>query len=302
MIQYYQAYGFNIRSEIKLPELLIGDMEKTIDIDIQYGHIPETLSGGNKLSSFHQVKSNCIQVNIDNTARYQALAGSEIIVHPLKHAKTADIRLFLLGTVLGGVLHQRKTLPLHASTIIVNDQAIAFTGHSGAGKSTLAANFHRRGYPVMTDDVCAIRFDAGTTIKAYGSSPRIKLWADTIDHLGIDKQALVQDKFRTEKYHISLSEAFQAAPVNLNRIYLLDTAHSSGQSEIIQLSGIEALTSIIKNTYQPHLVPALNVQKEHFVYCAKIANQVSIYRMFRPWGKENIEPWLDNLERHWSVT
>jgi len=72
------------------------------------------------------------------------------------HLKPADVRLFLLGSAIGALMHQRGLLVLHGSTVKVGDECVVFLGSSGVGKSTLATQLRHRGYACLGDDVCAI--------------------------------------------------------------------------------------------------------------------------------------------------
>src|SRR5262249_42847204 len=117
--------------------------------------------------------------------------GNEIVIDRAPNSTDEDIRLFLLGSAFGALLHQRGVIVLHGSTIKINeDAAILFVGHSGMGKSTLAAVLHRRGYPWIGDDVCAITFGTDGTPFVAPAYPQTKLAPDALDHLGIDGSSL----------------------------------------------------------------------------------------------------------------
>ena len=85
--------------------------------------------------------------------------GNQIVIDAAPDATDRNVRLFLLGSALGALLHQRGLLPLHANAIDLGGGAVAFSGHSGAGKSTIAAWFHDRGHRILADDVCVVGFD-----------------------------------------------------------------------------------------------------------------------------------------------
>src|SRR5689334_16113341 len=59
-----------------------------------------------------------------------------------------DAATYLLGPVMGFVLLLRGIVCLHASAVIIGDQAIALLGPAGSGKSTTAAAFSKLGYTV----------------------------------------------------------------------------------------------------------------------------------------------------------
>lgn len=87
--------------------------------------------------------------------------GKRIVVCPQPGADEKKVRLFILGTCMAVIMMQRGILPLHGSAVVIDGWAYAFVGHSGAGKSTLSAALASRGYPLLTDDVVALTWDAG---------------------------------------------------------------------------------------------------------------------------------------------
>ncbi|EWG98231.1 hypothetical protein [Halomonas sp. BC04] len=93
--------------------------------------------------------------------------------------------MYLLGTALGALLHQRHWFPLHVSALATPSGAWAFTGESGAGKSTLAAWLHHHcGWPLISDDVAVVK--PGEMIpRLHPGPPRLKLWQDALAMLGI---------------------------------------------------------------------------------------------------------------------
>jgi hypothetical protein len=67
--------------------------------------------------------------------------------------------------------------PLHATAVVVEDQAVAFLGDCGFGKSTLAAAFLHAGYRLLTDDLLVLRTTT-RGILAYAGPARIKLFPE----------------------------------------------------------------------------------------------------------------------------
>ncbi len=56
-----------------------------------------------------------------------------------------DVRLFLLGSVMGAVLHYRGVTPLHGNGFVHEGGAVLVLGNMGVGKSTLAAALVKKG-------------------------------------------------------------------------------------------------------------------------------------------------------------
>lgn len=86
--------------------------------------------------------------------------------------------IFLQTNVFSFSLLKLGVEAFHASSVALGDKAVAFLGESGYGKSTLAASFLRKGFPLLTDDVLAIREKDGRFFTSPGAA-QIKLWPQT---------------------------------------------------------------------------------------------------------------------------
>ncbi len=225
--------------------------------------------------------------------------GTQILVDPLPDADPGDVRLWLLGTALGALLHQRGLLPLHVSALAIDGGAYAFCGDSGAGKSTLAAALHRRGLPLLTDDV-GLAVPESRGIMFYPGFPRIKLWRDALEHFGLDHGPLIRDLTRTDKYHLRLDpdDGFHAAPLPLRRLYLLERGADDDPVRIEPVRGHEAISLIQANTYRPGLVRRLGRAGEHLRQCGRIASGIQVFRLQRPWRLEQLDETVDRLLAH----
>ena len=95
---------------------------------------------------------------------FRVTDGREIIIEAREGVPERNLRLFLLGSAMGLILHQRGLLPLHANAVALDGRAIAIAGASGAGKSTLAASFARHGHQIVGDDVIALKAARGEVI------------------------------------------------------------------------------------------------------------------------------------------
>src|SRR5437773_792073 len=161
MLTYtYRAYGLNISSEIECPELVLAN--GAADVRVRFGPVPERLENPGGLGAWYQVSEQELLLTPHHVAHFWVTNGRDVVIQRAPNASDEDIRAFLLGSVFGGLLYQRGYLPLHASAIETHLGAVAFAGPVGLGKSTLAAVLHKRGYPVVADDLCA------ASLTAYG--------------------------------------------------------------------------------------------------------------------------------------
>jgi hypothetical protein len=164
---------------------------------------------------------------------------------------------------------------------VVNGESVIFSGPSGIGKSTLAAGFHKRGYPFLADDVCAITIINGKPAVIPGF-PRLKLWDDVLNKLNTDKDHLKSVRWTQglEKYFLSVESGLDK-PVPLKAVFILESSNTNNM-EIKTLRGAEKIDPLINNTYRMLFLNGLGGKKDHFKQCAAVAAKASVYRTVRP--------------------
>ena len=178
---HYRVFGLRLLSELELPELVVDpDKVSTPDLNIVRG--PEF--EGPPHSGMETLPDGGARMSIPDAGDYLITNGNRIEVRAKKGAADRNVRLFLLGSAMGLLLHQRGLLPLHANAVEIDGCAVAFLGESGAGKSTLAAWFQERGHRIIADDVCVVAFDGEGQVWAQPGIPRYRLWRQSLHALG----------------------------------------------------------------------------------------------------------------------
>lgn len=135
-----------------------------------------------------------------------------------------DTATYLLGPILSLLLRLRGTISLHASAVRIGDVAVALVGPQGAGKSTTAASFATAGYPVLTDDLAAVK-EGGDVFHIIPAYPRIRLWPEAVAMLFGSAEALPLLTPGWEKRYLELDgvfHRFEPEPLPLAAIYFLD--------------------------------------------------------------------------------
>jgi len=239
----YHLFGWRVQSALPLPELVPwrGDA-RAPDLVIEVGAVPPV---DPKLPSFSPALQICptgVRLAIPAVATYWAEAGRRVIVEPVLPEDAADIRVFLLGTVLAILCFQRGLLPLHASGVDIGGRVLLLSGVSGAGKSTLAAAFSARGYRLLSDDLCALEVGEGQPLRILPAFPRIKLWRDSARQLQLPLDDLGRTREALEKYSVPLGEAkFQPDALPPAHIVFLRTEPLPERRRSRRLVGAEAL-------------------------------------------------------------
>lgn len=276
---HYRLYGLMAVSDIPLPELLSADAAAAAaDISIRLGKVPvDGLAVGGMIDPDCQVAGTEFRFAVPDVARYWVSAGREIVVEPAAGAAAASVRLYLLGSCLGALLYQRGWLLLHGNAIRVGDACLVCVGDSGAGKSTLTAAFLQRGCQVLADDVVPVNA-AGEAIPGY---PRIKLWQDSADRLGLSTTGLRRISPEMEKFDYPLGQRFCAQSLPIRWIYVL--APGDVKEPVIQpVEGAARFTALRDNSYRFEYLAGMGLLATHLQQCATLANRTRIATLNRP--------------------
>ncbi len=290
----YRIFGLLIQSEIVLPDLDEVEAGGAPDVVIRIGPVPRLIDG-DEPHGLSVVADGAI-LNIVTAGRYWIRGGSEIVVEPCSGSTERNLRLFLLGSAFGAILHQRGLLPLHANAVEIGGRAIAFMGHSGAGKSTLAAWFHDRGFKILADDVCVVRIHEGKVL-AQAGIPRLRLWKDALERTGRTAEEFEASFDDAEKYNVPTRSRPSGDSIELSHLYLLSKPQDGG-SAIERLQGIEAVDALVANTYRGRYVPLMGQTQHHLRECLNLVGKVAVFRAQRVWGMEGFDEQAQLLEEH----
>lgn len=288
----YRLFGLNLRSEIDLAGLAPPADGDGADVEIAYGPVPASDHNG------YRATEDGTLLAVAKVGRY-LISESRIVIDRAPGASERNVRLFLLGSAIGALLHQRGLLPLHANAIDLGGRAVAFSGHSGAGKSTIAAWFHDRGHNILADDVCVIGFDEAGRALAYPGIPRLRLWREALEASGRDTQAYARSFDDTDKYDVPTLNEAGAEPMPLAAIYLLRKAEEAGgDAEIERLKGVEAVDTLVSNTYRGGYLNMIGRTREHLSACVRVARAVPVFRAQRLWGFDRFDEQARRLSDH----
>lgn len=298
----YRAFGLRIHSEIPLPELPQAAADDAIaaDVQVRLGAVDPNLPDAQEIEP--GVYATRDQLLLDfREARYRIRNGCEIVVEPAPGASDRDVRIYLLGSAMGAIFHQRGLLPLHANAIEIDGQAVAFVGPSGAGKSTLAAHFHRLGRRVLCDDVCVVSFDAAGIPMAWPGVPRIKLWSDALKAFGRDDHGLQPVGGGLDKYSLPMPGELPHAPLPLARIYMLEQASAEATAGIRVLAGAEAVDALVNNIYRWEFTAPLGRSEAQFANALSLLKRSRMFAASRAWGFDVFEAEAAKLEQHMGI-
>jgi len=291
----YKLFGLCVASELDLPELVRAPDDQPADVAIRCGALLDGLATDSGAS----MAGAAMVLNIPDVARYLISDGREILVEAITGASERNVRLFLLGSAFGALLHQRGLLPLHANAIEVDGRAIGFLGHSGAGKSTIAAWFHDRGHPILADDVCVVTFGEDGRPLAHPGIPRFRLWRDALERRGDDADQYQRSFDGMDKYDVPTSLGPTRDSIALDRLYLLGRSKREAVLPAIRrLSGVAAVDALIANTYRGAYLKMMGGAARHAAACIALARAIPIYAADRIWGHECLDSEAMKLDAH----
>ena len=162
------------------------------------------------------------------------------------------LRLYLLGSVFGALLHQRRLLVMHASTIQTARGAVLFVGDSGHGKSTLLGGLGATRYAMLADDVTAVTVDSSSGPVALASFPHLRLCADAAARLDCPLEALPRvhspGKVPVDKYLVPVTH-FCATPLPIHAVYSLNV-HATPDIHLEPMDTVHRFELVGGNTYR----------------------------------------------------
>jgi hypothetical protein len=293
---YYHIYGLRLASMPECPELQIA-VPDTPDLVVRFGQVQWDAAPVPASGLARQIRPGSFLLIIPGVARFQIEDDCQIVIAPDEEATPAAIRLFLLGSAMGALLHQRGVTPLHGSAIATPQGAVIFTAPRGYGKSTLAAAFAQRGYPLLADDVCALAVDdAG--VRLHPAYPRINLLPDALAALELapvtdGAQEPLMKPF-SNKYCVPVGDFAQGA-YPLRTIYRLSPA-ACDRVQLQRLYGFTRISELMGSTYRVHFLRELGEEARHFEQLQQIARQVDFVGVERPQDGYRLDELVDAIE------
>jgi hypothetical protein len=293
-INAYWAYGLRIDTEIDCPELPV-DPQPTGSPDVTIRLLPPVPTVADNLENgYFEVQPGIFRLAVPRVAQYRVEGGSRISVEPQVGSSPGEIRLFLLGSVMGALLYQRGLFPLHGSALETQWGAMIFVGPQGVGKSTLAAQFHRRGYRLLSDDVCAV-VTAHEQLQVLPALAQMRLCADAYERLGQPQDA----RFHIDKFVVPMKEGYCDQPVPLKAIHILAN-REEGDPEFAVLRGFDRVQRLLENLYRPQYLKGQETQSDLMRLAGLIAQKTTMAEVSCRRDPEMVENLVDFLELAWA--
>jgi energy-coupling factor transporter ATP-binding protein EcfA2 len=274
----YIIFGLRIKSPLEIPELT-SIITKQVDVNIIFGNNPSKLENVVTSGALFETAKEEFLLKLPHIGTYYVKNGNIVIIDANEGVSEDEIRLFLLGSVLGAILYQRGLTPLHGSAVDIENKALLIIGNSAAGKSTLAAVLNKTGFPLISDDLSAITKNETGRCVAIPGLPYIKLWKDSAELLFINP-SFKRVRPQIKKFIIP-SELGKIPVYDIQKIIWLTTKNSNG-IQIHKIAGAQKLKVIRDHLFRDQLMKGLGLVENHFSLLTELAKQVSLFHVERP--------------------
>jgi len=298
-VHFYRVAGLAVASEIELPGAIAAARPAGApDIVVRSGQVPAALEQASARGATWEIAGDKFLFRVPDVARFLLTGGREIVVEAAPGMEAADVAIFLVGTVLGILLHQRGQVVLHASAVRVSGKAVLFCGPSGAGKSTLAAALVQRGFPLVTDDFCAITVSGAGGVVVQPDGRNLKLWAQAVQKLDLAERRGARVRNRLEKFFVEPAAVY-SEPLPLGTVYALREARPPLKAGIERPNVVDAALVLRRSAYRPALVNRMGQKADYFRAATAIANVAGIFHLTRTLNFDSMPEVVAQLERHW---
>lgn len=293
---FYQIYGLTVASEIEMSELIPGESTGIAkeDADV-YVHYCEE-QGMLQNPQLQMIQSNRVWFE-SAQARFLVQNGNEIIADK-KEVQIPDekVKPYIISHGLAFVLYMKNIVTLHGSTVGDEEGAVTIIGNSGAGKSTISTGLRKRGYKLIADDVSAIKLENGVPYVQI-AVPHQKFCRDTALKEGYKLEEIECINEIRDKYRVTLSEdEMCSGPGKLKGIFeiILDTKDNRFRVE--KAEGLDLLKLMSANMFSQYLFSnSSGLSADMFQTTLQIAQQVPVYKIYRPTDQDTVEQILDEI-------
>ena len=295
MKYYYKVYGLTVESEVTCEELVVWDKaeNEVSDVIIEFGTPTEEVQQQLELGEVCRYESQLMWFKVPRIATYCIIQGKRILIDKELDATLLDVKQFLLGSCLGMIMLQRDMIAIHGGTIAMNGKGLLITGNRGAGKSTLTSALRLKGYPLVADDVSAMK-----SLMVQPAYPQQKVCEDMMNYLGYHSTNYKHINLdQKTKYLIPTRDQFSYNPVPLKGIIELVSDEMIDRIEVEQLKGYDKLMTIYNNIYRIEMKICAGINPTFFKQCVQLTSEIPVYRMKRPTGKWTVDHQIKWIEQ-----
>ena len=290
---WYDIYGISLRSEI---ELSFPDSEPMDSADVSLlVASPDFFREATRSAIVNPSPTGWYKyARLDNGQSYLRwdglfeflvdMDGRSIWCGWFGAASLESLQVYLLGHALSFALVKQGYEPLHATSVVIDGQAIAFLGSSGYGKSSLAAAFLADGHRLLTDDMLLLR----RTDRGYEGQPgprRIKLFPKMARRFLAGTASAVPMNNETEKLVVPLGADHRySGSAPLRALYVLSPPREVNRKQRIGLTPLttkQTFIALVRYTFNSLITGSERLERQ-YAECLGVASQVPARRISHP--------------------
>jgi len=293
MAWHYQTYGLSLKSAIPFP---CPSLDRPGRASVELAHKPAAFFAGARLAAGIPSDAHhwfdCAALPDGSlyfrwTGLYEFLLsanGRRLACRAINGAPPDVFPNYLAPQVLSFALLKRGVDPFHATTVVIDEQAVAFLGDSGYGKSSLGAAFLQAGHRLLTDDLLVLT-QRRRRFMAQPGPPQVKLFPEIAKTLLGEPVNGTPMNAGTNKLVIPLPPDLvsqQAKP--LKAIYILRSPASKQPPKRLTLRtlpGRRACLDLIANTFNVVIMERSRLARQ-FNLAAKLAAGVPVKSLSYP--------------------
>jgi hypothetical protein len=263
------------------------------------------LPNGEPLCTIYRLPDGDVYRIGANRLEYE-LAGNHVDYCVIDPAWAPAAAIFFVNFILSSWAEMNGILTIHASAVVLDGHAVAFSAASHAGKSSLAAEFVRAGCPFITDDLLGVRYDEMTNgFFAHPGQPHMRMWPDLVEAMVGRPQDFERVLPNSVKRLVRIGAdgwgCAASAPSPLSVLYVPERVTGLLDVEIRPLSGAEALVALTRASFVAAISLKVNRdQPARMRLFAQLAQQVSVRVLRYPSGYHHMRAVHDAVRRDFA--
>jgi hypothetical protein len=214
-----------------------------------------------------------------------------IEMQPRKETGIYLLELGLFGRVISLWLELHGIPCLHASSAVVDDQAIGFLSSSHGGKSVLAASLMRDGYQLLTDDILPVTRKGGV-FQGMPGNPSMRMWPDQAEYFlgSYEHLDLVEPPYSKRLVPVGPDGfgTFCSRARPLKVLYVPEKQKSDEEISIEAIDPKDAFFELVKNSFTARIVELLGLQPQRMKFFADMVMQIPLRRLRYPTGFQHL--------------
>jgi len=263
-----------------------------VESRVRLGRVPAAIGGLQVLPGHSRLIGDEYLLRPDETLGFHYARGQGITVERGEGADPVLEQLWLNGSVYAAMAAINGFLPIHASAVGWEGQAIAFTGPAGAGKSTLIAALGQRGFPMFCDDTLVLDISGPDRIVAMPGHKRLKLTPGALALTQAERQEAVGAG--TGKFYARPPGGDLQQPLPFGALIFLENSETVS---IRHIAGAERFTRLQDDHYTATLFALAGdlTAEQTFRLRARLAQSIPMLAFSRPRDEDRFAEGADHM-------